>query len=103
MKYFSLAILLLCCINIHLLSQKPIFEKVTVFDSDTYGYASTRDPAICITPKGTILAFCEARLGKARDWDPIDLLLRRSTDGGKTWGDTVILAGRQADKPTSNL
>jgi sialidase-1 len=32
-----------------------------------------------------VLAYCEARRTGKSDWDTIDLYLRRSTDGGKTW------------------
>ncbi len=39
-----------------------------------------------VTNKGTILAFCEGRKRSASDTGDIDLLLRRSTDNGKTWG-----------------
>ncbi len=84
-------------------AQAPLFDTVTVFNSDRYGYASTRDPAICITPKGTLLAFCEARADGPGDWASIDLLMRRSTDGGRTWNDTVVIAGRETGRPTSNL
>jgi sialidase-1 len=80
-----------------------VFEKVMVFDSDKDGYASTRDPALCITPKGTLFAFCEARADGAGDWASIDLLMRRSTDHGKTWSDTTIIANRTLGMPTHNL
>jgi sialidase-1 len=32
-----------------------------------------------------VLAYCEARKYTGLDWDAIEILLRRSTDGGKTW------------------
>lgn len=84
-------------------SAQAVFEKTLVFDSDIHGYASTRDPALCITVKGTLLAFCEARADGSGDWASIDLLMRRSTDQGKTWSDTVILVNREPAKPTHNL
>lgn len=44
-------------------------------------------PGIVVTAKGTVLAWCEARKRDAgvSDWDDIRILLRRSTDDGKTW------------------
>ncbi len=44
-----------------------------------------------MTAKGTLLAYCEARKNTGLDWDDIEILLRRSTDGGKTWSDPAPL------------
>src|SRR4029078_10780913 len=33
----------------------------------------------------TVLAYCEARLSGTSDWGTIDIMVRRSTEGGKTW------------------
>ena len=41
--------------------------------------------------KGTLLAFCEGRKSARNDTGNIDLVLRRSTDGGKTWGPLQIV------------
>jgi sialidase-1 len=38
-----------------------------------------------VTAKGTLLAYCEARKSERGDWGATDILLCRSTDGGKTW------------------
>ena len=54
-------------------------------------YASTRIPALVITPKGTLLAFCEGRIGTASDWADMNLIMKRSIDGGKTWQPIQIL------------
>jgi sialidase-1 len=61
------------------------FETTDLFESGRDGYTAYRIPGIVVTAKGTILAYCEARKS-GHDWSEIDLLLRRSTDGGKTWG-----------------
>lgn len=65
-------------------------------------YASMRIPALVATKKGTLLAFCEARIGTASDWADMDMLMRRSTDGGKTWEGPVAIAAREGNAPTSN-
>jgi len=39
-----------------------------------------------------VLAYCEARKSDKGDWGTIDILLRRSTDGGKTWGARTNIA-----------
>ncbi|WP_295121173.1 exo-alpha-sialidase [uncultured Chitinophaga sp.] len=54
-------------------------------------YTSMRIPALVISPKNTLLAFCEARIGSASDWADMHLVMRRSTNGGKTWEQMKIL------------
>ena len=45
-----------------------------------------RIPSIVTANDGTILAFCNGRVGNARDNCPYQtIVLRRSTDNGKTW------------------
>src|SRR5476651_748867 len=48
-------------------------------------YVTCRIPGLVVTPKGAILAYCEARASVRGDWDDEDILIRRSTDGGRTW------------------
>ncbi|MFF5855292.1 exo-alpha-sialidase [Streptomyces sp. NPDC012751] len=58
------------------------------------GYAVYRIPAVVRTRHGTLLAFAEGRRGGAGDTGDIDVVLRRSTDDGCTWGPlTVVTAG----------
>ena len=64
---------------------EPLLEKTDLFEAGKGGYALYRIPGIVCTAKGTLLAYCEARKTGKSDWDTIDILLRRSTDGGKTW------------------
>lgn len=61
-------------------------ELSTVYTSGVDGYHTYRIPAIVVTTNGTVLAFCEGRKNSRSDTGDIDLLLKRSTDGGKTWG-----------------
>jgi len=60
-------------------------QQVDVFRSGTEGYHTYRIPAIVLTGKNTLLAFCEGRKTSSSDAGDIDLVLRRSSDGGKTW------------------
>jgi sialidase-1 len=64
---------------------KAFLDKQDLFEANTGGYFIYRIPGIVATAKGTLLAYCEARQGKGNDWDRIDILMRRSSDGGKTW------------------
>jgi sialidase-1 len=64
---------------------EPFLEKIDLFEAGQGGYDVYHIPGIVVTPKGTVIAWCEARNGM-NDWSNIDLLLRRSSDDGKTWG-----------------
>lgn len=63
-----------------------------VYLSGQDGYHTYRIPAIVRTNKGTLLAFAEGRRHSARDWGDIDVLLKRSTDGGRTWSPQITVA-----------
>jgi sialidase-1 len=58
---------------------------VDVFVGGTEGYHTYRIPALLVTPRGTLLAFCEGRKTSRADHGDVDLMLRRSLDGGRTW------------------
>ena len=61
-------------------------EQVPVFVGREDGYHTYRIPAVIVTGRGTVLAFCEGRKNNGRDHGDIDLVLKRSHDGGRTWG-----------------
>jgi sialidase-1 len=65
--------------------------SVDVFVSGEGGYHTYRIPAIVRTLSGTLLAFCEGRKNSGSDAGDIDILLRRSFDGGKTWTPTQLV------------
>jgi sialidase-1 len=81
----------LTCLTL-LTSAAAAFPTTTdVFISGTNGYHTYRIPAIVLTTNQTILAFCEGRKNSRSDTGKIDLLLKRSTDGGKTWSPQQII------------
>ena len=61
-------------------------DDATVFREGEEGYASFRIPVIIRTAGGTLLAFCEGRKQGRKDSGDIDLVMKRSDDGGHTWG-----------------
>ena len=66
-------------------------DTLALFVSGTDGYKSYRIPAIVTTTNGSLLAFCEGRKNNAADAGDIDLLVKRSTDGGRTWSAQQVI------------
>jgi sialidase-1 len=62
-----------------------------IFKSGSYGYSTFRIPAIVTTKSGKILAFAEGRVNSSSDTGNIDLVMRSSKDGGKTWSTLKII------------
>jgi sialidase-1 len=58
----------------------------TPYVSGTEGYSAFRIPAVIAAPNGDLLAFAEGRVGGLSDAGNIDTVVKRSTDGGCTWG-----------------
>lgn len=67
-------------------------ETALPFRAGREGYASYRIPAVVRAASGALLAFCEGRVDSARDHGNIDIVLKRSTDGGRTWGPLQVAA-----------
>ena len=67
-------------------------EKIDLWHADTDGYKIYRIPGVVVTKSGAVLAYCEARKSDRGDWGHIDILLRRSADGGKTWSAPTKIA-----------
>lgn len=66
-------------------------EHVDVFISGREGYHTFRIPSVVVTQEGTVLAFAEGRASRS-DHAQNDIVLKRSTDGGRTWGPLEIVA-----------
>lgn len=60
--------------------------RTDVFVSGTEGYHTFRIPSLIVSNRGTLLAFAEGRKSNRADHGDVDLVLKRSSDGGKTWG-----------------
>ncbi|MFF7971449.1 exo-alpha-sialidase [Streptomyces sp. NPDC007905] len=70
----------------------PGFEQQVLFKaSQDPGYACFRIPAIVRTTDGTLLAFAEGRVLNCGDAADIDIVLKRSSDGGRTWAPLQVV------------
>ncbi len=68
-----------------------------MFKAGEHGYHTFRIPAVIATPKDDLLAFAEARRHAAADAGDIDLVARRSRDGGRTWSGLQVIGDDGAD------
>ena len=76
-----------------------MIQKQSIFEARQGGYHTYRIPGLCATPGGAVLATVEARRGQGGDYDDNDILFRRSTDGGRTWGAARVLVPNAAYGP----
>ena len=81
----------------------PCVGCVPVFYPELNGSACFRIPTIIRTHNNTLIAFSEARIGGCEDFGAHDLVLRRSVDGGTSWGPLIIAVhGRRDGETLSN-
>ena len=69
------------------MAAEPYIEQTDLYVGGTEGYHTFRVPALIVTQRGTLLAFCEARRDDMSDTGHIAMVLRRSEDGGESWSD----------------
>ena len=77
-------------------------QKIPVFISGTEGHKSYRIPAIIQLPNKDILAFCEGRVNGSGDFGDINIVMKKSSDLGKSWSvlNTIVDADSlQAGNP----
>ena len=66
------------------------FEHTDLWAAGKGEYHTYRIPAMVVTTKGSILAFCEGRKFHSHDAGKIDLLVKRSHDHGQSWEEERI-------------
>jgi sialidase-1 len=76
--------------------------KVTVYKAGQDGYHTYRIPAVVRAKDGELLAFAEGRKKGVGDHGDIDIVLKRSSDEGRTWG-KMQLVQDEADDPTAKV
>ncbi|QES50805.1 neuraminidase [Streptomyces venezuelae] len=73
-----------------------------LFRSGTAGYGCFRIPTIVKTKAGSLLAFTEARTSPScADRGDVDIVLRRSTDDGRTWGPIRVATSGSENDPNA--
>ena len=84
-----------------------VTEKEDVFEGgrnnqpNKDGIKSYRIPALLKTDKGTLIAGADERRLHSSDWGDIGMVIRRSEDNGKTWGDRVTITNLR-DNPKAS-
>lgn len=73
------------------------FHEQVLFDRSDDVYGCVRIPSIVETSSGALLAIAEGRKSVCGDSGDIDIVLRRSHDGGDTWGPIEVVQDNGAD------
>ncbi|MFG2414285.1 sialidase family protein [Streptomyces goshikiensis] len=85
-------------------AENPVPAVVsTPFAAGADGYHCTRIPALVTTRSGALLAFAEGRVRGSEGCGDVgdnDIVMKKSTDGGATWGPLKVLVGAGTDKLT---
>jgi sialidase-1 len=77
-------------------------KTTTVFRSGQNGYHTYRIPVIVRATNGDLLAFAEGRKNSGADHGDIDIVMKRSSDEGKTWGPLQLVEDEEAN-PTAKV
>lgn len=93
---------LLCIMSFIACPARATVTEVPVFKAGEDGYHTYRIPAIVRAKNGDLLAFAEGRKNGPGDHGDIDLVLKRSSDGGKTWG-PLTLVQDEWENPTGRV
>ncbi len=78
--------------------------RVPVFVNGQNGYGCYRIPAMVTTSRGTVIAMADGRISNCGDIpNPLDLVIRRSFDHGRTWGPLQLVAGYGSDTSATDV
>ncbi|WP_274459480.1 SIALI-17 repeat-containing surface protein [Gemella haemolysans] len=72
--------------------KKDVFESGVNGKLNKEGINSYRIPALLKTDKGTLIAGADERRLHHLDWGDIGMVVRRSEDKGKTWGNKIVIS-----------
>jgi len=77
-------------------------EASTPFAVRGEGYWCFRIPSLVTTRSGALLAFAEGRVNTCDDIGHNDIVMKKSVDGGKTWGALTVVAGAGDEDANGN-
>ncbi len=86
---FGFVCLFFAC-SCNLSKKQKLFSKTVIWSAGENNAECFRIPGIVVSAKGTVLAFTEER-PKCGDADPKSIVLKRSTDNGKTWSGNIYI------------
>lgn len=72
--------------------EQPFVQDDVLYANGDAGYACFRIPSVVRATNGDLLAFAEGRVADCGDDGDIDLVLRRSSDEGRTWTDIQVVS-----------
>lgn len=81
------------------LSAAPAFEQTALWTAGQDGYHTYRIPSLLVTARGSVLAFCEGRKTGSGDHGDLDLVMKRSTDNGRTWTPHIVVHEEGGEAP----
>jgi len=89
---FKLSLLIILLLGSLTQTHKLFAQQLNhIYKNDEEGYKCFRIPALITTANGTVLAFAEGRKNNCGDAGDIDLVIKRSEDGGKTWSQLQVV------------
>ncbi len=99
MKRYLLPLLALCAATACGTAPQPAEpEHAVLFRSGDHGSKYYRIPALATAADGTLLAVADRRNDSQGDLpNGIDIVLRRSSDLGRTWSDQIVIARHRPD------
>ncbi|HAK77086.1 MAG TPA: exo-alpha-sialidase [Runella sp.] len=96
--YFLLIFTITSWVKLSPFSPQPRPQEVTVFQNGVEGYKCYRIPAIIKAPNGDLLAFAEARRNNCGDFGDVEIVMKRSSDQGKSWTALQVVADNGSDQ-----
>ncbi|MGE3314876.1 MAG: PVC-type heme-binding CxxCH protein [Planctomycetaceae bacterium] len=96
-----LLLLLLCGSAAAANDDSSLVTRVPVFQAGAEGYFSFRIPSLIQAGNGTLLAICEGRKTSRSDSGDIDLVIKSSSDSGRTWSPLRVLYEEGGDAKTT--